>query len=102
MELHQITAADFMPHLNTPFHVTLNETESVPIVLTGVLERSSEFQAPGAGRLPFVLHFHGQHRGHLPQQIWRLNHETLGNLEIFLVPLGPDGNRGMQYEAVFN
>jgi len=101
MELHTVTAADFTPYLNTPFQVRLNDTESATITLTDVSEKSSEFLAPGAGRLPFALHFHGRHRGHLPQQIWRLEHETLGVLDIFLVPLGPDAN-GMQYEAIFN
>jgi hypothetical protein len=102
MELDKVTAADFVPYLNTPFHVRLNETETLPIALTEAVEKSSTLSAPGAGRTPFALRFHGQHRGYLPQQIWQLEHETLGILEIFLVPLGPDGNRGMQYEAVFN
>ena len=37
----------------------------------------------------------------LPQQIFRVEHETLGALDLFLVPVGPDP-KGMRYEAVFN
>jgi len=49
----------------------------------------------------FSLLFCGPIAPYLPQGIYRLQHEKLGTMEMFLVPLGPDG-RGMQYEAVFN
>ena len=36
----------------------------------------------------------------MPQRIYPLAHETLGSLELFIVPIGPrDG--GMVYEAIF-
>jgi hypothetical protein len=37
----------------------------------------------------------------LEQQIFRVDHETLGELNLFLVPIGP-APAGMRYEAVFN
>lgn len=37
----------------------------------------------------------------LPQQIYRLQHATMGELDIFLVPIGQDEN-GVRYEAVFS
>ncbi|MHC5109346.1 MAG: DUF6916 family protein [Planctomycetota bacterium] len=46
----------------------------------------------------------GTHRPHepmLPQQIYRIEHEILGQMDSFIVPLGPDA-KGMRYEAVFN
>jgi hypothetical protein len=65
-------------------------------------ERFSELElvevnelARGAGdRVPFSLVFAGEPG--LPQRIHRLEHETLGPLDIFLVPVGPG-----RYEAVF-
>ena len=52
------------------------------------------------GRLPFSLIFRADDARHLPQRIYPIDHERLGTLEIFLVPLGPaDG--GMRYQAVF-
>lgn len=36
-----------------------------------------------------------------PQGTYRVEHDDLEPLEIFLVPLGPDGD-GMRYEAIFN
>jgi hypothetical protein len=53
------------------------------------------------GRKPFSAVFRGVMDPVLPQQIYRLEHETIGSLELFLVPIGPD-QQGQQYEAVFS
>jgi hypothetical protein len=37
----------------------------------------------------------------VPQQTWSLRHPALGELALFLVPLGPDDD-GMRYEAVIS
>ena len=37
----------------------------------------------------------------LPQRIYGLGHDKMGEFDLFLVPIGPDG-QGMCYEAVFN
>ncbi len=99
--LDKLTANDFTPQIQTSFTIRVNDDLVVPLVLTEVVEQRAELAVPGTGRIPFSLQFHGNHRGHLPQQIWRLEHESLGMLDIFLVPLGPD-SQGMRYEAVFN
>jgi hypothetical protein len=52
-------------------------------------------------RAAFSALFRGPIRPVLPQRIYRLTNETLGTLELFLVPIGPDAD-GMRYEAVFN
>jgi uncharacterized protein DUF6916 len=49
----------------------------------------------------FTLLFRGALPGWLPQRIYRLRHAALGELDIFLVPIGPDP-QGFRYEAVFN
>ena len=49
----------------------------------------------------FSLLFHAPGPGHLPQQIFTLSHPDLGDFDLFLVPLGPQGDR-MRYEAVVN
>ena len=48
----------------------------------------------------FSVIFCGGPEQHLPQKIYRMEHETLGTMELFLVPLGP-GDQGMLYQAVF-
>jgi hypothetical protein len=55
----------------------------------------------GAARAPFILTFHGPVEVLLPQSIYVLEHERLGQLEIFLVPVNQDDDH-VAYEAVFN
>jgi hypothetical protein len=52
------------------------------------------------GRAPFSLEFLGPLEPVLPQRTYRFEHDQLGELEIFIVPLGPRDDR-MRYEAVF-
>ncbi len=54
-----------------------------------------------AKRTPFVLTFHGPVEAVLPQSIYVLEHQKLGQLEIFLVPVDKDKSH-VHYEAVFN
>jgi len=49
----------------------------------------------------FSLLFRGPISPFFPQAIYRLHHEKLGTMDLFLVPMGPDRD-GMRYEAVFN
>jgi hypothetical protein len=68
----------------------------------GPLELVAVNEANYSPRLKnFSLLFRGPLAPVLPQCIYHLNHDTLGSMEIFLVPVGPD-SEGMQYEAVFN
>lgn len=54
----------------------------------------------GQERLQFSLVFRGPAAPGLAQGIHRLTHAELGELDLFLVPLGPDAE-GMRYEAAF-
>jgi hypothetical protein len=49
----------------------------------------------------FSLVFRAAPTVRLPQQIYRVAHDRLGVLEVFLVPIAPDKD-GSRYEAVFN
>jgi hypothetical protein len=51
-------------------------------------------------RTPFSLVFRGPLQPLLAQRIYRVEHDSMGTFELFLVPIGPDGV-GMCYEAVF-
>ena len=53
-----------------------------------------------AGREPFNLLFRGPLEPFLEQQMVVLQHDELGQLELFLVPVGQD-DQGYYYEAVF-
>ena len=49
----------------------------------------------------FSLYFVGPGDFYLPQSIYRMEHDALGTLEIFIVPVGKE-EAGYRYEAVFN
>jgi hypothetical protein len=92
----------FDPHQGSAFQVRLNPAETVELVLVEVKQLVDH---AGHGeeirRQPFSLFFRGAHRFVLPQYTYSMEHPALGALEIFLVPVGPDG-QGMCYQAVFN
>jgi hypothetical protein len=51
-------------------------------------------------RTPFSLVFRGPAGASQPQRIYRVEHDELGDFELFLVPIAPD-DEGPLYEAVF-
>ena len=52
-------------------------------------------------RLPFSLLFRGPQEPLMQQRIYRLSNPRLNEVELFLVPVGPDAE-GMRYEAILN
>lgn len=95
--LDKLTSADFTAHLNQPFRIRLAgmgplETELIEVTELGEV-------VPGR-RQAFSLIFRGPRQIVLPQRIYPVEHEVMGALDLFLVPIGPD-QAGMCYEAIF-
>lgn len=67
------------------------------------LAEANDLPTKGEGpcKAPFSLVFRGSHDAPLPQGTYPLENQALGTLEVFLVPLGPDGH-GLRYQAIFN
>lgn len=59
-----------------------------------------ESQAARLKRAAFSLYFLGPHEPYFEQCIYNFEHDTLGGLEMFIVPVGHD-QKGFLYEAVF-
>lgn len=57
-------------------------------------------QQLASGRVPFSLTFREAGPHSLAQGIHRLGHESLGELELFIVPVAPDAD-GALYQVVF-
>jgi len=79
--------------------------DGVPAVTMELAEVAEGSEPGGRGphgeeRSQFSLVFRGPAGRVLPQAIYRLAHAELGELELFLVPLGPDA-QGSRYEAAF-
>ena len=92
-----LTRAAFAPHQNTVFTVQLGEDEHVDMELVEVSERTPE----GFDGEQFSLVFQGPHEPVLGQRIYPMKHAELGQLELFLVPIGEPPS-GRLYEAFFN
>jgi hypothetical protein len=80
-------------------HTTFSAGE---ITLDLTLDEVSARAAPAdaTARTPFSLVFKGPVDPVLGQQMYPLVHAELGELEIFIVPIGQDDS-GTRYEAVF-
>jgi hypothetical protein len=91
-DLERLTLDDFAPLLNDRFGIDPGEGPPFEAELVEVTEIARE---PG-GRAPFSLVFQGGPSPPMPQRVYRVEHDRLGALEIFLVPIAAD-----RYEAVF-
>jgi hypothetical protein len=91
-DLEKLTAADFAALQGDQFLIVPGDAASFDAELIEVTEIPRE---PG-GRAPFSLVFRGGPHPPLPQRIYRVEHDDLGALEIFLVAIASD-----RYEAVF-
>src|SRR5215216_3672225 len=98
-DLAELTAEDFRPLLQERFvlsggargeHNGGGVSFEVELVEVTVIPREPN------GRAPFSLVFQGEAELTLQQGIYRVEHERLDALEIFLVPIAPG-----RYEAVF-
>ena len=99
--LDKLQSTDFSPFLNEPFLVHYGAPEPLVLTLIKVDEFPARFHLDYAGRVGFSLLFRGPGHGYLIQHTYEIEHPKLGKLELFMVPLGPDGE-GMLYEIIFN
>lgn len=96
LDLATAAAADFTPHLESPFTATVPASDAFTLTLVDVCRG-----AGGPVREQFTLTFAGGPNPPLRQSILRLEHDTLGGLDLFLVPVGPGADGRQRYEAVF-
>ena len=90
---------DFKDHVGSVFTVTYPDI--APIVLTLDEAKPMTNYNQNAKREPFSLTFGGPGDVMLSQQMHRLKHDKMGDLDIFLVPVAKN-ERGYLYQAVFN
>jgi hypothetical protein len=91
---------DFKDRVGAGF--VIREDEFPPLVLTLAEATALPARFAGAGaRPPFSLIFSGSLEHALPQRLYRLQHEALGDITLFLVPVGKDA-QSYSYQALFN
>lgn len=106
--IETLTVDDFAAVLESPFTLDLGEAGALTLTLaeatslggSGPDPEAAGPDAAAAPREPFSLVFRGPLESQLGQGTYALQHETLGVLAIFLVPVARDAE-AMRYEAVF-
>jgi hypothetical protein len=92
----ELTQEQFRENINTRFTVIFNSEEPLELELVecndlGTTPRQEQYS----------LIFTGPPNRLMPQGIYSIVHESLGELSLFLVPIKRD-NVHLYYEAVFN
>jgi len=95
--LEQLTMDSLSAQLNTQFRLGVETEKIVDLELVGV---DAHDDVPGQTER-FSALFRSPPEHFLPQGTYRMEHERLGGVEIFIVPIRRDG-AGIYYEAVFN
>jgi hypothetical protein len=98
-DLSTVTHREFESCVAERFRLTVEEEPTLELTLDRV-EVSEVDPTSQESRRSFALVFCGPLEPVLSQQIYCLESESLGALELFLVPIGPAGD-AMQYEAIF-
>ncbi len=80
--------------IGNTFRICASEDRAETVTLIEVKEGSS------GPKEQFSVIFRGGQGDYLPQRIYPMEHEGLGRMDLFLVPIGPD-DQGMLYQAVF-
>ena len=100
-----LTSGYFSPHVGERFELQPEGGEPFEAVLERCDETtygSHEQWLASINRVPFSLVFVAPGGEYVQQGNFTIRNEALGELTIFLVPLGPLNGRGMSYEAVFS
>ena len=97
MDLRELNSKTFSECLRSPFQIQVPGYGAVTVELTDVTERHDSPKLE-----QFSLIFHNVDGVHLQQAIYEMQHEKLGTITLFLVPVGPREGAGMDYQAVFN
>ena len=110
--LETLTAEDFRGIRSSRLRLTARPaadgiTASFDAEITEITEHPAGIT--NVSRVPFSVLFHGPCEPVMPQGTYRLEHEQLGALDIFIVPVGPgapaapgEAVTAMRYEAVFS
>ena len=100
MDLATVQASDFEPLLGQTFRADLGG-QSFELTLAEAQTSRHQRREPGV-RPSFSLLFHGPVDVSFTQGVFPLTHESLGTLEIFLVPVAREDDGRVALQAVFS
>ncbi len=94
-----VTIEQFEPLVGQSFWVEFPNDTKVELKLVSAL-KTMESEAARLARHPFSLTFHGPKSFMLKQHTYRVAHDSFGAMQLFLVPIGQQGEVYL-YEAAF-
>jgi hypothetical protein len=94
--IENLTKEIFAESVNTKFRVYSEPSNAIEIELVQLIEGVST-----PTHEQFSLLFRGPQNHFLPQMTYHVEHDKLGEFDLFLVPVGK-AQEDFQYEAVFN
>lgn len=100
-KLNELTAADFQKLVDQTFYIeSVSPTAQLRLISVDIPELNADY--PTHFRAPFSLHFESASEQLIGSSIHELRNTELGNLKIFISPVGPCSHADKQhYEAVF-
>lgn len=97
--LDKLTSTDFSAHLNQPFTLELETLPPILLQLRAVQKLDTEGGISSLyASTRFAVVFNGPLRPILPQQVYSVQHPTMGHLSLLFTAIGPNGS-SMQYKA---
>lgn len=94
----RLELSTFEPCVGDAFR--LEFADHPPVDLTLVEAAPGPWQREDGERVAFRLEFTGPAEPLLEQRTYRMQHDGLGTIEIFIVPIGRD-EKAATYEAIF-
>jgi hypothetical protein len=95
-----ISEAEFAANLNSVFRINADLPEPFELKLVEVNHKNVD-PTEEAGMERFSIILVGPNDRFIDQQMYPLKHDVLGEVDLFLVPIGRETD-GFRYEAVFN
>jgi len=86
----------FVENNNSRFTVGLPSGKKLEVLLIDISDRRVS-----ARQEQYSITFRSPADTFIPQGMYRFEHDKLGSFELFIVPIGKDG-QGYSYEATFN
>lgn len=97
--ISKLAMTDFEACLHEHFQIHLDDEDAAATAV--LVDVATLPDHSGSGKRPFSIVLRTEEIVILPQRIYPISHDRLGQMALFLVPIGPDSS-GMRYEAIFN
>ena len=100
LDLAKVTSENFRPYLDQMFKIESESGKDIEAELIEVQEHP-QWHGAHSKRMPFAIVFRIRKNDVLSQGTYKVAHDKMGEVHLFLVPIIPDQD-GNLYEAVFN